>query len=132
MRDYAHLNSVIDRIRSEGAELRELTPLRSTLEDVFVDLVKTGDLTSTEVSSPREGSGPTSKRSFAKPAARFTLVAYFALSTVFVLMFAAAVNLDVVDGALAGAKLFGKEIQMGHGRVEIDKLVLGFEMGFWP
>lgn len=49
VRDYAHLNSVIDRIRSEGAELRELTPLRSTLEDVFVDLVKTGDLASTEV-----------------------------------------------------------------------------------
>ncbi|MCG3191552.1 MAG: hypothetical protein DIJKHBIC_00780 [Thermoanaerobaculia bacterium] len=67
---------------------------------------------------------------FREAAARFTLVAYFALSTVFILLFAAAVNLDVVDGALAGAKLFGKEIEMRGGKVEIDKLVLGFEMGF--
>lgn len=67
---------------------------------------------------------------FREAAARFTLVAYFALSTLFVLIFAAAVNLDVVDGALAGAKLFGKEISMGSEKVEIDKLVLGFESGF--
>ncbi|MCK6684930.1 MAG: ABC transporter ATP-binding protein [Thermoanaerobaculia bacterium] len=49
VRDYAHLNQVIDRLRAEGAELRELTPLRSSLEDVFVELVKTGDLDSPEV-----------------------------------------------------------------------------------
>ena len=67
---------------------------------------------------------------FREAAARFTLVAYAALSTLFIALFAAAVNLDVVDGALAGAKLFGKEIQMGPRSVDLDRLVLGFEAGF--
>ncbi len=38
-RDVAHLNSVVDRLRARGANLEELTPLRSSLEDVFVGLV---------------------------------------------------------------------------------------------
>ena len=40
-RDLAHLNGLIDRLRAHGAELAELAPLRSSLEDVFVDLVRT-------------------------------------------------------------------------------------------
>ncbi len=40
-RDEAHLNELIDRLRSQGGLLSELTPERPTLEDVFVDLVKT-------------------------------------------------------------------------------------------
>lgn len=67
---------------------------------------------------------------FREAAARFTLVAYAALSTLFIGLFAIAVNLDVVDGALAGAKLFGRELQMGPKTVDLDKLVLGFESGF--
>jgi ABC-type transport system involved in multi-copper enzyme maturation permease subunit len=67
---------------------------------------------------------------FREAAARWVLVAYFALSTVFVLIFAAAVNLDVVDGALAGVRLFGKELHGGAIGVDLDKLVLGFESGF--
>jgi ABC-2 type transport system permease protein len=68
---------------------------------------------------------------FREAAARWTLVAYFALSSVFILIFACAVNLDVVNGALAGVKLFGQSVEMGGGRgVDIDKLVLGFESGF--
>lgn len=67
---------------------------------------------------------------FREAAARWTLVAYATLSTLFIGLFAAAVNLDVVDGALAGAKLFGREIQMGPRSVDLDKLVLGFESGF--
>ena len=64
-------------------------------------------------------------------AARWTLVAYFFLSTLFILIFASAVNLDIVDGALAGAQLFGKNIEMGNGEgISIEKLVLGFESGF--
>jgi ABC-2 type transport system permease protein len=63
-------------------------------------------------------------------AARWTLVAYFFLSTLFIIIFAAAINLDIVDGALAGAKLFGKEVEMGGSEVSIDKLVLVFETGF--
>ena len=64
-------------------------------------------------------------------AARWTLVAYFFLSTIFILIFASAINLDIVDGALAGAKLFGREVSMrGDQSISIEKLVLGFESGF--
>ncbi len=63
-------------------------------------------------------------------AARWTLLAYFFLSTVFLIIFASAINLDIVDGALAGAKLFGKEVEMGSNELSIEKLVLGFETGF--
>ncbi|HYH06775.1 MAG TPA: ABC transporter permease subunit [Thermoanaerobaculia bacterium] len=62
-------------------------------------------------------------------AARWTLVAYFFLSTIFLIIFASAINLDIVDGALAGAKLFGKEVDM-RDSISIEKLVLGFETGF--
>src|SRR5215210_5663234 len=62
-------------------------------------------------------------------AARWTLLAYFFLSTIFIIIFAAAINLDIVDGALAGAKLFGKEVDTPSA-VSIEKLVLGFESGF--
>lgn len=63
-------------------------------------------------------------------AARWTLMAYFFLSTIFIIIFASAINLDIVDGALAGAKLFGKEVDMDGGGPSIEKLVLGFETGF--
>jgi ABC-2 type transport system ATP-binding protein len=36
-----HLNALLDKARAHGAMLSELAPLRSTLEDVFVDLVRT-------------------------------------------------------------------------------------------
>jgi len=62
-------------------------------------------------------------------AARWTLVAYFLLSTIFIITFASALNLDVVDGALAGAKLFGKDIHT-RGEMPIERLVLGFESVF--
>ncbi|HEV7922960.1 MAG TPA: ABC transporter permease subunit [Thermoanaerobaculia bacterium] len=62
-------------------------------------------------------------------AARWTLVAYFCLSTMFIIIFAFAVNLDVVNGALAGAKLFGNEVNVS-GDYSIEKIVLGFESGF--
>lgn len=41
VRDLEQLNSLIDRLRASGASLSEVSPVRSTLEDVFVDLVKT-------------------------------------------------------------------------------------------
>ena len=62
-------------------------------------------------------------------AARWTLVAYFFLSTIFIIIFASAINLDIVDGALAGAKLFGKNVEM-HDTISLEKLVMGFETGF--
>src|SRR5439155_6955938 len=52
------------------------------------------------------------------------------LSTIFILIFASAVNLDIVDGALAGAKLFGKQVEMHGNEPSIEKIVLGFESGF--
>jgi ABC-type transport system involved in multi-copper enzyme maturation permease subunit len=67
---------------------------------------------------------------FREASARWTLLAYFALSSLFILLFAAAVNLDIVDGALAGAKLFGQEVDLGGEKIDMDRLVLGFEAGF--
>jgi ABC-type transport system involved in multi-copper enzyme maturation permease subunit len=67
---------------------------------------------------------------FREAAARWTLLAYFFLSTLFILVFALAVNLDIVDGALAGAKLFGQTVDMGNSQIDLDKLVLGFESTF--
>ncbi|HKA36814.1 MAG TPA: ABC transporter ATP-binding protein [Thermoanaerobaculia bacterium] len=40
-RDVAHLNALVDRLRARGAQLEELSPVRSSLEDVFVGLVTT-------------------------------------------------------------------------------------------
>jgi hypothetical protein len=42
-RDLAHVNSLVDTLRARGGILSELAPVRSSLEDVFVDLVKTGE-----------------------------------------------------------------------------------------
>jgi len=39
-RDLAQLNAVVDRVRQRGVLLSELSPVRSSLEDVFVDLVR--------------------------------------------------------------------------------------------
>jgi ABC-2 type transport system ATP-binding protein len=38
--DVQHLNALIDKLRARGGILTELTPVRSSLEDVFVDLVR--------------------------------------------------------------------------------------------
>ena len=38
--DVQHLNALVDRLRGRGGILTELTPVRSTLEDVFVDLIR--------------------------------------------------------------------------------------------
>lgn len=40
VQDVQHLNAIVDQVRSRGALLTEVAPVRSTLEDVFVDLVK--------------------------------------------------------------------------------------------
>ena len=38
--DVQHLNALVDQLRARGGILSELSPVRSTLEDVFVDLVR--------------------------------------------------------------------------------------------
>jgi ABC-2 type transport system ATP-binding protein len=42
--DLPHLNRLVDQLRANGGVLSELSPLRNTLEDVFVDLVKAPEL----------------------------------------------------------------------------------------
>jgi hypothetical protein len=37
------LNALVDRLRASGAMLRELSPVRSSLEDIFVGLVREGE-----------------------------------------------------------------------------------------
>ncbi len=41
--DVTHLNALVDKLRAGGGLLTELSPVRSTLEDVFVDLVRAVD-----------------------------------------------------------------------------------------
>jgi ABC-2 type transport system ATP-binding protein len=41
--DLEHLNALVDKLRASGGVLAELSPVRSTLEDVFVDLIRTDD-----------------------------------------------------------------------------------------
>jgi len=67
---------------------------------------------------------------FREAAARWTLVAYFVLSSVFILIFAFAINLDIVNGVLAGAKIFGQAVVLGSHSLDLDELVIGFETGF--
>ena len=40
VKDVEHLNALVDQVRHRGGMLSELTPVRSTLEDVFVDLIR--------------------------------------------------------------------------------------------
>ena len=55
-RNVAHLNQLVDATRARGALLTELTPEKSTLEDVFVDLVRAADPASADPSSPSKKS----------------------------------------------------------------------------
>jgi ABC-2 type transport system ATP-binding protein len=41
--DVTHLNALVDKLRAGGGLLTELSPVRSSLEDVFVDLVRAVD-----------------------------------------------------------------------------------------
>ncbi len=42
-KDLDHLNAVVDRLRAASGKLQELSPVRSSLEDVFVGLVREGE-----------------------------------------------------------------------------------------
>ena len=42
-KDLDHVNALVDRLRPTGGKLQELSPVRSSLEDVFVDLVREGE-----------------------------------------------------------------------------------------
>ncbi|MEO8219007.1 MAG: ABC transporter ATP-binding protein [Acidobacteriota bacterium] len=49
VKDLEQLNALVDRLRQSGGILSELAPVRTSLEDLFVDLVKTGEPQATEV-----------------------------------------------------------------------------------
>jgi ABC-2 type transport system ATP-binding protein len=46
--DVQHLNALVDQLRARGGVLSELSPVRSSLEDVFVDLVRADVIPSRE------------------------------------------------------------------------------------
>jgi len=52
--DIAHLNALVDRVRANGTMLTELAPLRSTLEDVFVDLIRAPEIGGAPASAGEE------------------------------------------------------------------------------
>lgn len=60
-RDLEHVNALVDRVRSRGAMLAELSPVRSSLEDIFVDLVAPSSAQPPSPSGAREGEQPPSE-----------------------------------------------------------------------
>ena len=59
--------------------------------------------------------------------AKFTFLAFVLMSTLILMIITFAVNLDVVDGALATARLFGQDIHLGGQSIAIDQLVTGVQ-----
>lgn len=55
VRDLEHLNALIDRARAQGRSIQEVAPIRSTLEDVFVDLIRTAEPENSSVGATEEG-----------------------------------------------------------------------------
>ena len=61
--------------------------------------------------------------------ARYTLLGFLAASTLFLLTVVFALNLDIVDGSLAAATLFGHSLEI-HSGASIDRVVTGGLAGF--
>jgi ABC-2 type transport system ATP-binding protein len=57
-KDLDHVNALVDRLRAAGGKLQELTPVRSSLEDVFVDLVREGEAGGGAHGAPPNPPGP--------------------------------------------------------------------------
>lgn len=56
--------------------------------------------------------------------ARYTLLGFLAVSSLFLLILAFALNLDIVDGALAAGTLFGKSFDLPRRSTSIDTVVV--------
>jgi len=56
--------------------------------------------------------------------ARYTLLGFLAVSTLFLLALTFALNLDIVDGTLAAGSLFGQVFEMGHSTPDITQVVV--------
>lgn len=61
--------------------------------------------------------------------AKFTFLAFLLMSSLMLLIVTFAVNLDVVDGALAAARLFGQDVKLGGQEISVDQLVTGIQTG---
>ena len=54
---------------------------------------------------------------------RWTLITYLAGITFFLVLMATAVNLDIVEGTLASARLFGQDVQIGDMQIQVADVV---------
>ncbi len=59
---------------------------------------------------------------------RWTLITYLLGITFFLLLAATAVNLDIVEGTLASARLFGQDLQIGEMQVQVEDVVRYFQV----
>lgn len=67
---------------------------------------------------------------FREAFSKLTFITFFGLSTLLILFFIFALNLDIVDGALAAGKIFGQELRWGGQILGADDLVMGIESVF--
>lgn len=59
---------------------------------------------------------------------RWTMLAFLAAVSLFLLLLATAVNLDIVEGTLASARLFGQDLEVQQFNVRIDDVVGAFQV----
>ncbi len=64
---------------------------------------------------------------FRESLARKTFIGFFIISSIVLAILLLAINIDAVDGALAGLSIFGKEARGID--MELSKLVIGIEVG---
>ena len=119
--DLAALNRLVDALRAERLLIAEISPLRAALEDVFVEVV--GRRIVPPTPEPDLGPGPRPGERAVKTwalivdtwreaLARYTLLGFLVVSSLFLLILTFALNLDIVDGALAAGTLFGKALEL--------------------
>jgi len=68
---------------------------------------------------------------FREAFSKFTFITFFCLSTLLTLFFLFALNLDIVDGALAAAKIFGESVGgLGSQGIGVADFLAGIESAF--
>lgn len=60
---------------------------------------------------------------------RWTLIAYLLAISFFLLLLATAVNLDIVEGTLASARLFGQDLRIGDMDIRVEDAVRFLQIG---
>ena len=60
---------------------------------------------------------------------RWTLITYLIGITFFLVLLSTAVNLDIVEGTLASARLFGQNLEIGGQEIPVDNFVRWFQVG---